>query len=65
MLTDQGPQPTRVTIGASDGKLVEIKEGLSEGARVITGIEGPPAAAPRGTPGNPNPFNPQMQRRQR
>jgi HlyD family secretion protein len=65
VLTEQGPQPTRVVIGASDGKLVEVKDGLTEGAQVITGLENPSSAAPPATPGNANPFNPQMQRRQR
>jgi hypothetical protein len=55
-------------VGISDGKLVEVKEGLSDGARVVTGIEGPSGSlAPnaRPTQGNSNPFNPQTQRRQR
>jgi HlyD family secretion protein len=65
VLSDQGPQPARVVIGASDGKLVEVKDGLAEGARVITGVEGPSSAAPAATSNNANPFNPQMQRRQR
>jgi HlyD family secretion protein len=68
VLTDQGPQPTRIVVGISDGKLVEVKEGLSDGAKIVTGIEGAagsPAPNARATQGNPNPFNPQTQRRQR
>jgi HlyD family secretion protein len=67
VLGDNGPQPTRITIGASDGQFVEVKDGLTEGAKVVTGIQGA-APAGRGAPGaagNSNPFNPQFQRRQR
>jgi HlyD family secretion protein len=66
VLGDQGPQPTRIVTGASDGQFVEVKEGLTEGASVVTGIEsGTAASAARATPGSANPFNPQPQRRQR
>jgi len=66
---DKGqPEPVRVHTGVSDGQFVEVKDGLSEGARVIVGLEGEAGrgAAPRpsGSPSN-NPFNPQFQRRQR
>jgi HlyD family secretion protein len=69
VLGDQGPQPTRIVTGASDGQFVEVKEGLTEGASVVTGIESGTAASSAGstraTPGSANPFNPQPQRRQR
>jgi len=46
-----------------------VKDGLTEGARVVVGIEGdgtarPTGVRPSGSPSN-NPFNPQFQRRQR
>jgi HlyD family secretion protein len=64
------PQPARVRLGISDGQLVEVREGLDEGARVVTGQEGEAArgAAPRpaASPGTSNPFSPQRPpRRQR
>jgi HlyD family secretion protein len=71
VLNEKGqPQPARVRLGISDGQFVEVREGLDEGARVVTGQE---AEAARGTPPRPgaspaasNPFNPQRpQRRQR
>lgn len=67
VLGDQGPQPTRIVMGVNDGQFVEVKEGLTEGARVITGIAtaGAPSAGARSTPAGSNPFNPQPQRRQR
>jgi HlyD family secretion protein len=70
VLGDDGrPQPVRVATGIADGQFVEVRDGLTEGARVITGlaIDGAasstrPGAAPSGAA---NPFNPQFQRRQR
>jgi len=65
------PKPVDVRIGISDGQFVELREGLDEGAPVITGTEIPGAraagAAPRpGTSPSSNPFNPQRpQPRQR
>jgi len=70
VLNDQGqPEPVRVHTGVSDGQFVEVKDGLTEGARVVVGIEGdgtarPAGVRPSGSPSN-NPFNPQFQRRQR
>jgi multidrug efflux pump subunit AcrA (membrane-fusion protein) len=69
-LNDKGqPEPVRVRTGVSDGQFVEVKDGLTEGTRVVVGIEGegtarPTAPRPSGSPSN-NPFNPQFQRRQR
>ena len=65
------PKAVDVRIGVSDGQFVEVREGLAEGAVVITGTEIPGAraagAGPR--PGNSpssNPFQPQRpQPRQR
>lgn len=70
VLNDKGqPEPMRVRTGVSDGQFVEVKDGLTEGARVVVGIEGdgtarPAGVRPSGSPSN-NPFNPQFQRRQR
>jgi hypothetical protein len=58
-----------VRVGISDGQHVELRDGLEEGAAVITGTEIPGAAAssPRaGASPSSNPFSPQRpQRRQR
>jgi hypothetical protein len=65
------PKPVEVRIGVSDGQFVEVREGLVEGALVITGTEIPGAraagAGPRpGTSPSSNPFSPQRpQPRQR
>jgi len=65
------PKAVDVRIGVSDGQFVEIREGLDEGAVVITGTEIPGARAagtgPRpGTSPSSNPFQPQRpQPRQR
>ena len=63
------PKPVEVRIGISDGQFVEIRDGLEEGASVITGSEIPGSRAsqgPRpGTSPSSNPFSPQFQRRQR
>ena len=65
------PKPVDVRIGVSDGQFVEVREGLVEGAMVITGTEIPGAraagAGPRpGTSPSTNPFQPQRpQPRQR
>jgi HlyD family secretion protein len=66
-LGPKGPEPMKISVGASDGQFVEVKEGLAEGTRVIIGVEGEAGAAtrPGQTGGASNPFNPQMQRRQR
>jgi HlyD family secretion protein len=65
------PRAVDVRIGISDGQFVELREGLDEGAPVITGTEIPGARAagvgPRPTTSpSSNPFSPQRpQRRQR
>jgi HlyD family secretion protein len=65
------PRPADVRTGVSDGQYVELREGLEEGAVVITGTEIPGAraagAGPRpGTSPSSNPFQPQRpQPRQR
>ncbi len=62
------PKPVEVRVGISDGQFVEIREGLAEGASVVTGAEIPGArgGAPRpGASPSTNPFSPQFQRRQR
>jgi HlyD family secretion protein len=71
LLNEKGePQPARVRLGISDGQFVEVREGLEEGARVVTGAEAEgaraTAARPGASPGASNPFSPQRpQRRQR
>jgi HlyD family secretion protein len=65
------PKAVDVRIGVSDGQFVEVREGLEEGAVLITGTEIPGAraagAGPRpGTSPSSNPFQPQRpQPRQR
>jgi len=60
------PKPTPLRIGISDGQFVEVREGLEEGARVITGIEGGGGSPVRAGPSpSANPFNPQFQQRRR
>ena len=56
---DGQPQPARVKLGISDGRFVEVMDGLQEGARVITGTE-EPGARPQAqaSPGSTNPFQP-------
>jgi HlyD family secretion protein len=62
VLDEKGqPQPTRVRVGLSDGRFTEVVEGVSEGARVITGDEVSgtrPVAAASAAPGGNNPFAP-------
>jgi HlyD family secretion protein len=53
------PKATQVRLGLSDGRFIEVVDGLAEGAKVITGVEDP--AAPRPQPsasGSTNPFQP-------
>ena len=57
---DGQPKATQVKLGISDGRFVEVREGLQEGAAVITGIEEPgsrptQAASPAAST---NPFQP-------
>jgi HlyD family secretion protein len=63
------PRALEVRVGISDGQFVELREGLDEGATVITGtqIPGVTATIPRaGASPSSNPFTPQRpQRRQR
>jgi HlyD family secretion protein len=65
------PKPVDVRTGVSDGQFVELRQGLDEGAVVITGTEIPGARAVTGgaRPGaspSSNPFSPQRpQPRQR
>jgi len=67
VLDEKGaPVPTPVVPGIADGQFVEIKEGLSEGARVVVGADLGRVTAPRpGASPSTNPFSPQFQRRQR
>jgi len=69
---DQGakPEATKVRTGLSDGQLVEVKDGLAEGAVVVVGLEGATgrglAGGRPGTQPSNNPFAPgPPQRRQR
>jgi HlyD family secretion protein len=64
VLNEKGePQAARVRLGISDGQFVEVREGLDEGARVVTGTQAdtPKAsgARPSASPGANNPFSPQ------
>lgn len=56
------PEPKRIRTGISDGQFVEVKDGLDEGAAVITGYDlglGRPMGAPRaGASPSANPFAP-------
>ena len=62
------PKPNPVQVGISDGQFVEVRDGLQEGALVVTGVEsGSRGASARPSPGaTTNPFAPQRPvRRQR
>jgi HlyD family secretion protein len=63
------PKAVEVRVGISDGQYVELRDGLEEGAAVITGtqIAGAPVSSPRAAASpSSNPFTPQRpQRRQR
>jgi HlyD family secretion protein len=62
------PKANPVTLGISDGQFVEVKEGLAEGAAVVTGVDsGARATAARpAAAATTNPFAPgPPQRRQR
>jgi HlyD family secretion protein len=60
----QKPEPARVQLGLSDGQFVEVREGITEGTRVVTGLEGGagrPAGGVRTGPSpssSANPFAP-------
>jgi HlyD family secretion protein len=63
---DRKPRPVEITVGISDGQFVEAREGLKEGALVITGTEipgAPRASGPRGASPSTNPFSPQRPQR--
>jgi HlyD family secretion protein len=58
---DGKPKPARVRLGLSDGRLVEVLEGVEEGTQVVTGLDqagGAVAAARPGASSSPNPFAP-------
>jgi HlyD family secretion protein len=57
---DGRPEPAQVRLGLSDGQFVEVKEGLAEGALVITGLEAARASggAPAAGASPRNPFAP-------
>jgi hypothetical protein len=53
-------KPNPVHLGLSDGRYIEVVDGLSEGARVITSLEDPKAPRPQpSASGTTNPFQPQ------
>ncbi|HLA77610.1 MAG TPA: efflux RND transporter periplasmic adaptor subunit [Vicinamibacteria bacterium] len=56
------PEPKRIRTGISDGQFVEVKEGLDEGASVITGYDlglgRPMGSARSGASPSANPFSP-------
>jgi HlyD family secretion protein len=49
------PEPARVQVGLSDGQFVEVKDGLTEGARVVMGVEGGAGRAAGGVRTGPSP----------
>ncbi len=63
------PEPRDVKLGLSDGRFVEVVEGIREGETVITGLRDPTqAAAPGARPSanaTNNPFAPRRERRTR
>jgi HlyD family secretion protein len=71
VLDDKGePQPARVRLGISDGQFVEVREGVDEGARVVTGTESATSKSsapprPGASPAASNPFNPQRPQQRR
>jgi HlyD family secretion protein len=53
------PKPNPVRLGLSDGRYIEVVDGLAEGARVITAVEDPRAPRPQpSASGTTNPFQP-------
>jgi HlyD family secretion protein len=70
ILNEKGePQPARVRLGISDGQFVEVREGVDEGARVVTSTESETSrnttARPAASPGASNPFSPQRPQQRR
>jgi len=67
VLGDDGkPKPAPVRTGLSDGRFVEVVDGLEEGLPVVTGTLAPGAVAPSGPAASANPFErPRFQPRQR
>jgi HlyD family secretion protein len=56
---DGEPKATPVRLGISDGRYVEVVEGLHEGDRVITGIDAGAGGTPRPNASpSTNPFAP-------
>jgi HlyD family secretion protein len=55
---DGQPRATPVKLGISDGRFVEVIDGLQEGAPVITGIEEPGRPQVTASPSSTNPFQP-------
>jgi HlyD family secretion protein len=61
------PEPKLVRLGISDGQFSEVRDGLTEGTTVITGLDMSGGAAPQarpsggasGNPFQPQPFRPQ------
>ena len=59
VLDAQGqPQPTRITLGLSDGRNTEVLDGLTDGAQVITGLRQAGTASGPAAPASANPFAP-------
>jgi HlyD family secretion protein len=57
---DGQPKPTRVKLGISDGRFIEVVDGLQEGTPVVTGTEEAGARPQQAaSPGTTNPFQPQ------
>jgi HlyD family secretion protein len=59
------PKPMRVRLGISDGRYVEVVEGLEEGQKVVTGAEGARTPGPAPSSSTNNPFQPRFQPRTR
>lgn len=53
------PRPSRVRLGISDGRFVEVLQGVEEGAKVVSGLEETGRGGPRPSPApSTNPFTP-------
>jgi HlyD family secretion protein len=55
---DGQPKATPVRLGISDGRYVEVVDGLREGDRVVTGLDGGGGAPRPGASPSTNPFAP-------